>query len=119
MIMENPHNDNGTKVATSSVEKTPDYAPDFMGDVMSEYDFPEKMMNENIIKGNEILNRRAESLSCEDGLSKYNEPEGDVKELCRECVIRDIEGCLKCGIFMYTYKHRYFDIKVQKRFKLF
>ncbi len=40
----------------------------------------------------------------------------DFQELCKECVIRDIEGCNHCGIYIYGYKHKQFVIKV-KRYK--
>lgn len=36
------------------------------------------------------------------------------KELCRECMVREIVGCVSCGIYQYAENKKLYDIKVRR-----
>ena len=42
------------------------------------------------------------------------DPDESFKPLCRDCVIRDLEGCGQCGIYIYGYRHKQFKIIAEK-----
>ena len=64
-----------------------------------------KMVSEEDITTNEEV---------EETVAKMDTPEESHMELCKQCVIRDLVGCDRCGIFIYGYRHKQFKISVEK-----
>lgn len=57
-----------------------------------------------------IVDVEERSSDSEVGISDND----NFKLICRECVIRDLVGCIQCGIYQYGLNHKYFNIKATR-----
>lgn len=63
----------------------------------------------SLIEEKEVVEKPADGEDVIDPEDNYNH------ELCKSiCVIRDLVGCDRCGIFMYGFKHKQVKIKITK-----